>query len=83
MWYLLILPIKQPKEPLICHKVADQPRQKLGEDVYALDGTDYLCVVDYYSYYYYFEVDRLESKTTAGIAKKLYRQFQSFEFQIS
>ena len=79
MWYLLILPIKQPREPLI----SDQPWQKLGADVYALDGTDYLCVVDYYPYYYYFEVDRLESKTTAGIAKKLYRQFQSFEFQIS
>lgn len=37
-----------------------------------LDGTDYLCVVDYYSSY--FKVDKLESKTTEGIAKKLCRQ---------
>ena len=52
-------------KPLICHEVADQPRQKVGADVFTLDGTDYLCVVDYYSSY--FEVDRQESKTEKGL----------------
>ena len=63
----------QPKEPLICHEIADHPWQKIGVDVFTLDDTDYLCVVDYYSSY--FEVDRLESKTAANIAKKLRKQF--------
>ena len=63
----------QAKEPLICHEIADRPWQKIGADVFTLDGTDYLCVVDYYSSY--FEVDGLESKTAASIAKKLPKQF--------
>ena len=63
----------QAKEPLICHEIADRPWQKIGADVFTLDGTDYLCVVDYYSSH--FEVDRLESKTAASIAKKLRKQF--------
>jgi len=54
-------------------KYADRPWQKIGADVFTLDGTDYLCVVDYYLSY--FEVDRLESKTAASIAKKLRKQF--------
>ena len=63
----------QTKEPLICHEIADCPWQKIGADVFTLDGTDYLCVVDYYSSY--FEVGRLESKTAASVAKKLRKQF--------
>ena len=63
----------QPKEPLICHEIADRSWQKIGVDVFTLDDTDYLCVVDYYSSY--FEVDRLESKTAANTAKKLRKQF--------
>ena len=63
----------QPKEPLICHEIADRPWQKVGVDVFTLDDTDYLCVVDHYSSY--FEVDRLESKAEANIAKKLRKQF--------
>ena len=63
----------QAKEPLICHEIADRPWQKIGADVFTLDGSDYLCVVDYYSSY--FEVDRLESKTAVSIVKKLRKQF--------
>ena len=63
----------QAREPLICHEIADRPWQKIGADIFTLDGVDYLCVVDYYSNY--FEIDQLESKTAVGIAKKLRKQF--------
>ena len=65
----------QAKEPLICHEIADRPWQKIGTDVFKLDGTDYLCVVDYHSSY--FKVDRLENKTAASIAKKFHKQFST------
>ena len=55
----------QAREPLISHEVADRPWQKIGVDVFTLDGTDYLCVVDYYSSY--FEIDRLETKTAKSM----------------
>ena len=62
----------QARERLISHETADRPWQKIGADVFTLDGTDYLCVVDYYSNY--FEVDRLETKIAKGIAEILRKQ---------
>ena len=50
-------------------------------DVFTLDGTDYLCVVDYYSSY--FEVDRLETKAVKGITKILCKLFSFHGIQIS
>ena len=46
-----------------------------GADVFTLDGTHYLCVVDCYSSY--FEVDRLETKTAKGITRILRKLFSS------
>ena len=63
----------QAREPLISHEVADWPWQKIGADVFTLDDTYYLCVVDYYSSY--FEIDRLETKTAKGITKILRNLF--------
>ena len=63
----------QAREPLISHEVADRPWRKIGADVFTLDGTDYLCVVDYYSSY--FEIDRLETKIAKGITKMLRKLF--------
>ena len=71
--FILSVTANQARKPLISHEVADRPWQKIGADVFTLDGTDYLCVVDYYSSY--FEVDRLETKTAKGIAKILRKQF--------
>ena len=58
---------------LTSHEVADRPWQKIGADVFTLDGTDYFCVVDYYSSY--FEIDRLETKTAKGKTKILRKLF--------
>ena len=63
----------QAREPLISHEIVDRPWQKIGADFFTLDGTDYLCVVEYYSSY--FEIDRLETKTAKGIAKILRKLF--------
>ena len=70
---MFILPVKPSKGTLICHEIADRPWQRVGADVFTLDDTDYLCVVDYYSNY--FEADKLESNTAGGIAKKLHKLF--------
>ena len=59
----------QARELLISHEAADLPWQKIGADVFTLDETDYLYVVDYYSSY--FEIDRLETKTAKGITEIL------------
>ena len=40
----------QAREPLVSHEVVDRPWQKIGVDVFTLGGTNYLCVVDYYTY---------------------------------
>ena len=63
----------QARELLISHEAADLPWQKIGADVFTLDETDYLYVVDYYSSY--FEIDRLETKTAKGITKILHKLF--------
>ena len=42
-------------------------------NMFTLDDRDYLCVVDYY--WNYFDVNKLQSKTATGIAKKLRQQF--------
>ena len=69
------------KSLFICHEIADHPWQKIGADIFTLDGKDYLCVVDYYSSY--FEVDRLESKTAVSTARNSASSFQSMGFQIN
>jgi len=70
---VFIFSVNQAREPLICHEVTDRPGQKISTDVFTLDDTDYLRVVDYYSSY--FILNRLESKIAKGIANKLRKQF--------
>ena len=42
---------KQVKEPMMIMNDAVTPWQKLGADLFQLDGKDYLVVIDYYSNY--------------------------------
>ena len=61
----------QTKEPLISHPLPERPWQKLGCDIFTLDGIDYLVTVDYYSDF--FEVDQLHKKDGPPIIKLLKR----------
>ena len=40
---------KQQKETLMSHEIAERPWEKIGTDLYTIDGNDYLIVVDYVS----------------------------------
>lgn len=42
---------KQPKEPLIITDLPQEPWQKVGTDLFHLDGKNYLLVIDYLSNY--------------------------------
>ena len=59
----------QAKEPLISHKIPARPWEKIGCDMFELDGKDYLITVDYYSSF--FEVERLRNKTGKEVIGKL------------
>lgn len=42
---------KQPKEPLTITNIPDEPCQKVGTDLFHLEGKNYLLVIDYLSNY--------------------------------
>lgn len=54
-----------PAEPLHPHQAPDRPYQKVGADLFACQGKDYLVVTDYYSLYP--EVCRLNTTTAEAV----------------
>ena len=62
-------PAEQGKEPLICYELPPRPWEKIAVDLFDLNGTEFMVTVDYYSSF--FEVDRLTSKTSEEVVKKL------------
>ena len=63
-------PAEQEKEPMICHHLPSRPWEKIAMDLFDLNGTEFMVTVDYYSSFF-FEVDRLTSKTAEEVVKKL------------
>lgn len=59
----------QQREPLISHEIPNRPWQILGSDLFEFNDKNYLITVDYYSNF--FEVDRIEDKTTKSVIPKL------------
>lgn len=41
--------VKQQKETLMIHEIAERLWEKIGTDLYTIDETNYLIVVDYFS----------------------------------
>ena len=57
------------KEPLQCHEIPNRPWQKLGTDLFHVNGRNFLLTVDYYSRF--FEVDELKSTTSTAVIQRL------------
>ena len=57
------------KEPLIPTDLPDYPWQKIGSDLFFMNGANYLVVVDYFSRY--FETIKLKSITSGSIIEGL------------
>ena len=66
----------QPKETLKSHEVPDRPWQKVGSDLFELEGRDYLITVDYYSNFW--EIDRLRSTSSPEVIRKLKAHFARY-----
>jgi len=58
-----------PKQPMISTEFPDRPYQKLGADLFYLDGKNYLLKIDYYSCF--FEVYYLPDTRSAPVIRKL------------
>ena len=59
----------QRSEPLLSTKLPDYPWQRVGTDLFMLNGNSYLLVADYFSRYP--EVVKLKSTTSSSIIENL------------
>ena len=59
------MPDRLPQQPLNQHEVPDRPWQKVGTDIFYIEGRAYLVTVDYFSRY--FEIDYLQDDTKASV----------------
>ena len=64
------------KETLQPHELPDRPWEKIGADLFELNGKHYLITVDYFSNYW--EIDRLHNQTSKMVIKKLKGQFARY-----
>jgi len=55
------------------HEVPSHPWEKVGADIFTLDGKDYLVTIDYYSNFW--EVDRLPDTRASTAIPKLKSHF--------
>ena len=64
------------KEPLIPTDLPDYPWQKIGTDLFFMNGSNYLVAVDYFSRY--FETIKLKSTTSGSIIEGLKSFFSRY-----
>ena len=65
--------ISNQKETLMPHELPSRPWEKVGTDLFSLDGRDYLITVDYLSNFW--EVDRLPDTKSTTVIRKLKAHF--------
>lgn len=67
---------RQPEQPLQMHEVPEHPWQKVGSDIFTIQGRNYLVTVDYFSQY--IEVDFLPDTTSTTVITKLKHHFARY-----
>ena len=73
---------ERPREPMKSHKIPTRPWSKISVDLFQLDGSNYLVMVDHYSDF--FELDPLGGNTTANaVIRAMKRQFARYGIQTS
>ena len=69
-------PTKLPQLPLKMHDVPDRAWQKVGTDLFMLQGRNYLVTTDYFSKF--FEIDYLNEVTSTDVIGKLKQHFARY-----
>ena len=64
---------KQQQESLRYHQIPDRPWEKIGSDLFQLNGKDYLVVVDYYSQF--IELRTMTRTTSQAVISQLKEMF--------
>ena len=64
---------ERPQEPMKSHEMPTRPWSKISADLFKLDGSNYLVMVDHYSDF--FELDRLKSTTARTVIRAMKRNF--------
>ena len=63
---------ERPTEPMLSQKIPSRPWSKISVDLFALDGKQYLVMVDHYSDY--FELEPLRNVAAVKIAKNILKK---------
>ena len=65
--------VRQLRESLMSHEITDRPWEKVGTNLYTIDGQEYLFVVDYFSNFW--EINHLHHTKASTVIKKLKLHF--------
>ena len=64
---------ERPTEPMLSHKIPSRPWSKISVNLFALDGKQYLVMVDHYSEY--FELESLRNIAASTVIRAMKRNF--------
>ena len=66
----------QQKETIMCHDLPDRPWSKVGVDLFELEGSNYVVVVDYNSNFW--EINKLDDTSSQTVVRKLKAHFARY-----
>ena len=64
---------ERPTEPMLSHEIPSRPWSKISVDLFALDGKQYLVMIDHYSDY--FELESLRHVAASTVIRAMKRNF--------